>query len=256
MEEPQRRSVSVDGREIAILERAGAAPGLFWLGGFKSDMAGTKARVLDEIAVETGHAYTRFDYSGHGASSGNFEESTISAWLDEALAVFKICAGPRVLVGSSMGGWISLLLARRLGESAAAERLAGIVLIAPAIDMTERLMWQAFPEEIRREVTENGVWSRPSAYEDGPYPITRSLIEDGRSHLMLDDGLPTLSCPLHILHGAQDPDVPLQVSLDLVAALENAEVTLTVVRDGDHRLSRDQDIALLARAVRAMLERG
>lgn len=240
-------------RTIAVLHRDGAAPAVMWLGGFMSDMVGTKANALDAWGGETGRAVLRFDYSGHGASGGALTAGTVGRWLGESESVAARFAGRQpVLVGSSLGGWLALLLALRLGQAGAPP--AGLVLIAPAVDMTERLMWAAFPEEARRAIREQGVWERPSAYGDGPYPITRDLIDEGRAHLLLERSGLALGCPVHILHGRDDPDVPLDLSFELAAALAGDDVTLTVVHDGDHRLSRPDDIALLIRAVAAMAE--
>src|SRR5579871_2101978 len=168
-------------RRIAVSARAGSAPGLFWLGGFNSDMKGTKALALDAWAAEHGRACVRFDYSGHGESGGRFADGTIGSWLEDALAAFEqFCRGPQVVIGSSMGGWMALLLARELAKRTTNASLAGLVLIAPAPDFTEELMWKGFSAETRREIEEKGVWMRPSEYGDGaPYPITRALIEEG-----------------------------------------------------------------------------
>ena len=239
-------------RRIAVLSRDGEGPQVVWLGGFKSDMRATKAAALDAWAARTGRAFLRFDYSGHGESAGAFEDGTISRWLEEALEVLGRFGRPRpVLVGSSMGGWIALLAARRLMEARPRLAPSGIVLIAPAVDMTERLMWDRFPESIRRQVEEEGVYLRPSAYSEDPYPLTRRLIEDGRSHLLL--GRPILTgCPVHILQGMQDPDVPWSHAMGLVEHLPGDSVSLTLVKDGDHRLSRDEDLERLIAAVEAM----
>jgi pimeloyl-ACP methyl ester carboxylesterase len=237
-------------RRIAVRVRGGAAPGLFWLGGFKSDMRGTKAEALAAHAEMTSRAMVRFDYSGHGESGGNFEDGTISRWLEEAHAVLQAFArGPLIVIGSSMGGWIALLLARELLRRPAANaRIAGMVLIAPAADFTDELMWPSLPPDARRDIEEKGVWLRPSAYGDGPYPITRELIEDGRKHLLLGAPL-EVGCPVRILQGALDPDVPWRHAMKLVACLPQDEVSFTLVKDGDHRLSRPQDLELLLRAV-------
>jgi pimeloyl-ACP methyl ester carboxylesterase len=237
-------------RKIAVRARPGNGPGLFWLGGFNSDMKGTKALALDAWAAEHGRACVRFDYSGHGESGGKFAEGTIGRWLEESLAVFdRFCAGPQVVVGSSMGGWMALLLAREIAKRGGGASLAGLVLIAPAPDFTEELMWKAFPAEIRQEIEAKGVWLRPSQYDDGtPYPITRDLIEDGRKHLLLGGSI-AVGCPVRILQGAKDPDVPWQHAFALVHRLPADDVVLTMIQDGDHRLSRPQDIARIMAAV-------
>ncbi|MGB3489549.1 MAG: alpha/beta hydrolase [Xanthobacteraceae bacterium] len=239
-----------DGRRIAVRARQGdaqeGAPGLFWLSGFNSDMAGTKAVALDAWAAEHGRACVRFDYSGHGESGGRFVDGTIGRWSEEALAVFdRFCKGPQVAVGSSMGGWIALLAARELKRRGTP--LAALVLIAPAPDFTEELMWKDFPDDVKREIETNGVWMRPSDYGD-PYPITRGLIEDGRKHLLLGGSI-DVGCPVRILQGAQDPDVPWRHAFRLTECLPTDDVVLTMVQDGDHRLSRPQDIARLLTTV-------
>lgn len=237
-------------RRIAVRAREGAAPGLFWLGGFKSDMKGTKAQALDLWARDHGRAMTRFDYSGHGESEGDFIDGTVGRWLEESMAVFDACCrGPQVVIGSSMGGWLALLLARELARRAQAEAsLASLVLIAPAVDFTEELMWKRFPPEIKREIEQTGVWARPSQYSDQPYLITRGLIEEGRSHLLLDNMIET-GCPVRILQGVQDPDVPWQHAVELSSRFAQDDVVLTLVKDGDHRLSRPEDIERLIAAI-------
>jgi pimeloyl-ACP methyl ester carboxylesterase len=192
----------------------------------------------------------RFDYSGHGESGGRFADGTIGRWLEESLAVFeRFCAGPQVVVGSSMGGWIALLLAREVAKCARSASLAGLVLIAPAPDFTEELMWKGLSPDIRREIETKGVWLRPSQYGDGtPYPITRDLIEEGRNHLLLGGSI-EVGCPVRILQGAKDPDVPWQHAFALVHRLPADDVVLTMIQDGDHRLSRPQDIARIIAAV-------
>jgi pimeloyl-ACP methyl ester carboxylesterase len=246
-----------DRRRIAVRARQGAGPdrgpdrgpGLFWLGGFNSDMKGTKALALDEWAAAHGRACVRFDYSGHGESGGAFADGTIGRWLEESIAVFdRFCHGPQVVIGSSMGGWMALLLARALARRAAKQAsLAGLVLIAPAPDFTEELMWKGFSPEVRREIETQGVWLRPSTYGD-PYPITRALIEEGRNHLLLGSAI-EVGCPVRILQGAQDPDVPWQHAFALAQRLPADDVVLTMIQDGDHRLSRPQDIARIIAAV-------
>ena len=237
-------------RGIAVRRRNGKTPGLMWLGEFKSDMGGTKAVALDQWAAAQGRACVRFDYSGHGDSGGAFIDGTISRWLEEAVAVFDAyCAGPQVLVGSSMGGWLALLLARELKRRVpTAASLAGLVLIAPAVDFTEELMWKRFPPEVKREIEANGAWARPSQYSDKPYLITKALIEDGRRHLLLG-GLIETGCPVRILQGVQDPDVPWRHAVELVSRFAADDVVLTLVKDGDHRLSRPEDIERLIAAV-------
>ena len=238
-------------RPIAVRQRPGAAPGLFWLGGFKSDMQGTKAQALDAWAQQHGRALTRFDYSGHGQSGASFADGTIGRWLEESLTVFVTCCdGPQVVIGSSMGGWMALLLVRELARRVppAAARIAALVLIAPAVDFTEALMWQRFSPEIKQEIEQKGAWERPSRYGEEPYPISRALIEEGRHHLLLD-GMIETGCPVRVLQGVQDPDVPWQHAVDLTARLAQDDVVLTLVKDGDHRLSRPEDVERMLAAV-------
>jgi pimeloyl-ACP methyl ester carboxylesterase len=236
-------------RRIAVRARTGSAPGLFWLSGFNSDMRGTKAIALDAWAAERNRACVRFDYSGHGESGGAFVDGTIGRWLEETVAVFEqFCAGPQVVIGSSMGGWMALLLAREMARRPARRAsLAGLVLIAPAPDFTEELMWKGISPEARHQIETNGVWLRPSAYGE-PYPITRALIEEGRNHLLLGGSI-DVGCPVRILQGAQDPDVPWQHAFALAHRLPADDVVLTMIQDGDHRLSRPQDIARIIAAV-------
>ena len=244
-------------RAIAARVLEGAAPGLFWLGGYKSDMKGAKAQALADWAAQRHRACVRFDYSGHGESEGAFTDGTIGRWLGESVSVFDAyCRGPQILIGSSMGGWLALLLVRALQRRRAlastaappAASLAGLVLVAPAVDFTEELMWKRFTPEIKRELAESGVWARPSQYSPEPYLITRQLIEEGRNHLLLG-GMIECGCPVRILQGVADPDVPWQHAKALVARLACDDVVLTLVKDGDHRLSRPEDIERLIQAV-------
>ena len=238
-----------DERRIAVRRDQGAGPGLFWLGGFKSDMKGTKAAALSQWARENGRACTRFDYSGHGESGGDFRAGTIGRWLEESLTVFEAYAEePQVVIGSSMGGWLALLLLRELRRRKEAKASAvGLVLIAPAVDFTEVLMWQRFPPKVKNEIETGGVWLRPSEYGE-PYPITQRLIEEGRNHLLLG-GMIETGCPVRILQGVQDPDVPWNHAVALTSRLAQDDVVLTLVKDGDHRLSRPEDIERLIKAV-------
>ena len=251
--EPQ--FLDVGGRRIAFrrrLEAASGRPGLVWLGGFKSDMESTKALALDEFCGAQGRAFLRFDYSGHGRSGGDFEEGTIGRWREESLALLRTqTEGPQILIGSSMGGWIALLLARELARAREADRLAGLALIAPAVDFTEALLWPKLPPEAREAIMRDGRWERPSAYSPEPYVYTRALIEDGRDHLLLG-GIVRSHAPARILQGMQDPDVPYTHAMTLVEHMPSDSVTLTLIRDGDHRLSRPQDVALLLEAVEGL----
>jgi pimeloyl-ACP methyl ester carboxylesterase len=215
-------------------------------------MRATKAEALAQWASRTGRALLRFDYTGHGESGGAFEEATISVWLADALAMIAHAGGEKpILVGSSMGGWLALLAARAL--TAQGRPPGGLVLIAPAVDFTEALMWAQFSPAIRDEIMHKGRWLRASAYAPEPYLITRDLIEDGRRHLMFGNTIDP-ACPVTILQGMQDPDVPWQHALTLVEHLPTEDVTLTLVKDGDHRLSRESDIALLVKAVATMAD--
>ena len=228
---------------LAYAHLAGRQPGVVFLPGFRSDMQGSKALALREHCLATGRALLRFDYSGHGESAGRFEDGTIGQWAADAIAVFDaLTEGPQVLVGSSMGGWIALLLAR-----ARPDRIAGLIGIAPAPDFTETLMWPEFTDAQRAELMAKGVLYLPSQYGD-PTPVTRALIEDGKLHNVLDAPIP-LDCPVRILHGMQDPDVPWRHALRLVDALAGKDVRLHLIKDGDHRLSRPEDLALLAQTL-------
>lgn len=244
-------------RRIAFLKRpahaAGAAlPGLIWLGGFMSDMGSTKATFLDQWAAGEGRSYLRFDYSGHGLSEGRFEDGTIGLWLAQALAVIRAASeGPQILIGSSMGGWLALLCARALAQMGETARLHGLVLVAPAVDFTEKLIFERLPPEARRQLERDGVWMRHSAYAATPYPITKTLIEEGRQHLIFGDTIRT-HCPIHILQGMRDADVPWQHAMTLVEHLAGDPVVLTLIKDGDHRLSRVEDLARLQQAIESM----
>lgn len=235
-------------REIAVKQRSGNTPGLFWLGGFKSDMEGSKALALDALAALRGWAMTRFDYSGHGVSKGDFLDGTISRWLEESLAVFGKTKGEQIIIGSSMGGWLALLLNEAL-RAAGDNRVTGIVLIAPAVDMTEDLMRADFtPEEIH-DLHNKGRVEQPSDYSDEPYVLTEKLIVDGAKHLLFDRGSIITHCPVHILQGGKDTDVPVEHALKLLSHLTSDPVSFELIPDGDHRLSRDEDLERLKKAV-------
>jgi len=241
-------------RKIAYLNRVAreggkARPGVIWLGGFKSSMNSVKASALDGWAEKTGRAFLRFDYSGHGLSGGPFEDGTIGDWLEESRAIMQSCStGPQILVGSSMGGWLALLMARALKAAGDEKRLAGLVLIAPAVDFTERLIWAKLSPQMRSEIETKGFWLRPSAYATEAYPITRKLIEEGRNHLLFESVIRT-HCPVHILQGLKDEDVPPSHTMTLVEHLAGDEVVFSAIKDGDHRLSRPEDIARLITAI-------
>jgi len=245
--------LEVGNRRIAVRHRAGASPGIMWLGGYRSDMLGTKAEALDGWAREKGHAYTRHDYSGHGESGGAFIEGTISRWLEESLAVFrKYTTGKQILVGSSMGGWIALRMIEEL-RKAGEERVAGLVLLAPAPDFTIELMEPQLTARHQQDLEEKGFFEEPSEYSSEPNIYTRALFEDGRKNRVLD-GIIDTHCPVQILQGMEDPDVPYAHAMRLVEHLPADDVTLSLIRDGDHRLSRPQDIAMILRTVEAMIE--
>ncbi len=246
-----------DARSIATLRRPGGAPGLVWLGGYRSDMRGTKAEALDAFGAGRGLAVTRFDYSGHGASGGSFADGTISRWLEEARAVLATAAGPQVVVGSSMGGWIALLLATALhaetSNAGPPSRIAGLVLIAPAVDMTEALMWERMTRPMRETLRRTGVLEEAGPSGE-PVPVTWRLVEDGRAH-RFGDRLIETGCPVHILQGRLDREVPAARATLLLTRLASDDAALTLIKDGDHRLSRPQDLALILGAVAGLLDR-
>lgn len=236
-----------DGVELAWARTAGRAPTIVFLTGFRSDMTGDKATALAQFCQARGQAMLRFDYSGHGASGGAFEQGTIGAWTRDALAVIdSLTQGPLVLIGSSMGGWIVLLVA--LARPA---RISALLGIAAAPDFTERLMWDAFTPAQRETFLRDGVLDVPSEY-GGPYPITRALIEDGRQHLLLNGPI-LVRCPLRLLHGQLDADVPWETALKIATAAESTDVEVTLVKDGDHRLSRPHDLKRLTRTLEPLL---
>ena len=232
-----------DGHRLAWRKVEGAGPTVLWLGGFRSDMAGTKAQALADWAQARGRAYVRFDYFGHGESDGDFADGTITRWRDDALAVLEhLTQGLVVLVGSSMGGWLSCLVA-----GAVPDRVQSMVLIAPAPDFTEKLMAPEMTPADRAQMAASGVWLRPSDYGD-PYPITRQLLEDGARWSILP-GPVNIDVPVRILQGGADPDVPWRHALDLAQAIRGQDVVFSLIKDGDHRLSRPQDLARLIATV-------
>lgn len=240
-------------RKIALLQRDGGSPGLFWLSGFKSDMRGGKAEALDALGAEMGVAVTRFDYSGHGVSGGDFLDGTISRWLEEALAVFALTQGPQIVVGSSMGGWLSLLLNKALREKGET-RIKAMVLIAPATDMTKDLMRETFTPAELHQLHASGRVEKPSEYSDEPYVLTESLIVDGTNHILMGGGSIVTGCPVAILQGGKDIDVPVSHTLKLLSHLTLDPVTFTLIPDGDHRLSREEDLVRLTETVRRLAE--
>ncbi|WP_022708198.1 alpha/beta fold hydrolase [Paracoccus zeaxanthinifaciens] len=238
---------TADGRRIAFHQTAGKGPGVVFLGGFMSDMTGTKALHLQQWAERTGRAFLRFDYSGHGDSGGRFEDGCIGDWAADARAVIEtLTDGPQVLVGSSMGGWISLLIARAMPQ-----RVAGLVTIAAAPDFTERGFWAGMDDATRDRLMRDGVVMRPSDY-DAPYPITRRLIEDGRENLVMDRAL-ELPFPVRLLQGTADADVPMQWALDLLDHARGDDIRLTLVKGADHRFSSDACLDLTVEAIEDVL---
>ena len=228
-----------DGIPLAALHQPGRAPTIVFLPGFHSDMTGDKATHLARLAARHGQALLRLDYSGHGASGGRFEDGTISTWTQDALTLIdRLTTGPLILIGSSMGGWIALRIA--LARPA---RIAALIGLAAAPDFTERLMWDSMAPQERARLLEHGVLHIPSQYGP-PTPITRALIEDGRRNLLLDAPIP-LAIPIRLLHGQRDPDVPWETALRLAERITSPDVRITLVKDGDHRLSRPADLALL-----------
>lgn len=237
-----------NGTDLAWVRLDGTGPTVVFLPGFRSDMTGDKATALAAFCAGRGQAMLRFDYSGHGASSGDFLDGTIGAWAADALAAIdQLTAGPVVLVGSSMGGWIALLTA-----IARPRRVAALVGIAAAPDFTQRLMWDTMTPAQRATLERDGVLYVPSQYGDDPTPITLGLIRDGASHLVLTGHLP-IRCPVRLLHGQADPDVPWELALRIAEQAATPDVRVILVKDGDHRLSRPPDLALLRRTLAALL---
>lgn len=245
---------ALGGLQLAYMRDGGrdewGPTGFFWLGGFKSDMRGSKAEALAELARSTRRQYLRFDYSGHGESSGLFTDGTISAWLEQAVHMFlEHAKGKRIIVGSSMGGWLALLLARHLREEdpAAFRRIVAMVLLAPAADMTQDLMWDEFDDTTKQELRDNGLYLRPSGYGE-PYAITAKLLADGEKHLLLRDGL-QLPFPVRILQGDADKDVPPAHAIKTFEALNGPDISLTFIKGGDHRLSTPGQLRLLQETI-------
>ena len=229
-----------DGETVAFHRCAGGEPGVVFLGGFRSDMTGAKALALETWCRERKRAYIRFDYQGHGASSGRFEDGSISRWLDDALAVIDtLSSGPQILVGSSMGGWLMLHVAlRRI------DHIVGLIGVASAADFTENLLWPRLTPAQREEIARSGVIYTPSVYSDEPQALTLKFFEDGRKHLLLDKAIP-LSCNVRLLHGMKDADVPWQTSVRIAERLTGSDVRVILIKDGEHRLSRPADLRLL-----------
>jgi pimeloyl-ACP methyl ester carboxylesterase len=248
------------GCQLAYLKDGGSDElgpcGIFWLGGLMSEMTGTKAEALAAAARHTRRPCLRFDYSGHGQSSGRFVEGTISLWLEQATHMFlKHTRNRRIIVGSSLGGWLAMLLARRLQveDPSAFGRVAGVVLIAPATDMTRELMWENFPNDVRQSLVERGLYEFPSGY-GRPYPITMKLIDDGERHCLLTDGI-ALPVPVRIVQGTDDAEVPANHALRTMAAIRSADVSLTLLKGGDHRLSAPHQLGWICEMVLALAAR-
>ena len=254
--EPQFLEVGADTRRRRIAYRwtEGDRPALLWLPGFLSDMVSTKAIAVSEWAAAQGLAVMRFDYSGHGLSGGDLLHASIGDWLEETIAMWELMgAGPRIAIGSSMGGWIALLLARHLARQGQSRELSGLMLIAPAFDMTEVLMWRALPQKAKDEIERNGVTYVPSAYAES-YPITKQLIDEGRNHLL--EGHPfDPGCPVRILQGMRDPDVPWRHVLALVDLLAGTNVELTLIKEAEHRQSEPADLQRLTDTIAALASR-
>lgn len=248
------QQVEIGGAAIAVRHRPGGQPGLLWLGGYRSDMDGTKAVELDRWCAGRGLACTRFDYSGHGLSGGRFRDGTISRWTGEARAVLERFCGPRtILVGSSMGAWVALLLVRALNRGQADDPVAGLLLLAPAPDFTSELMEPQLTEAQRNALAAKGYIEEETPYGPDPNIFTSALFEDGLANRVMTGPLDT-HCPVHIIQGQADPDVPWTHAQKLFSLLPADEATIAYVRDGDHRLSRPEDIAMILRAA-ATLQR-
>ena len=244
----ERPETALGPQLLAYRRQAGDGPGVIFCSGFRSDMGGTKAQALAAWAETTGRAYTRFDWYAHGASSGEFTDGTMSHWRGDLPCLLdQLCDGPQILVGSSFGGWLSLMAALDRPE-----KIHALVLIAPAVDMTERLMWARFSDKAREKLMREGLIYDPSEYDPEGYPISKALIEDGRNHLLLDGPI-EINRPVRILHGQQDDAVPWQLSLELAERLSGDDVELHFLKNGDHRLSEPHQIDKLIALIEAVL---
>lgn len=242
-----------DQRNIAVRKSAGKNPGLIWLGGYRSDMLGGKAMTLQNWADENDHACCRFDYSGHGESGGDFMIGNISRWLEESLAVFKnFTEDPQILVGSSMGCWIALRMSEELKKSGEQDRLHGMILLAPAPDFTKELTWPNFTEVQKKAVLEKGFMEEPTDDPEWKLIFTKTLFDDGENNFVLKDEIVT-ECPVHIIQGGMDDIVPKSHALRLATLMPQDDVTMTIIKDGDHRLSREEDLKVLIRAIENMI---
>ncbi|MEM8540237.1 MAG: alpha/beta hydrolase [Pseudomonadota bacterium] len=247
--------IDVNENKIAYHHLQGSSdkPGVMWLGGYRSDMQGTKALELEAHAKEIGISSTRHDYSGHGESGGEFIKGTISAWLEQSLTVMKeVTTGPQVLVGSSMGAWIALRMVEELGETGQSNRVAGLMLLAPAPDFTVELMEPELTEAQKNDLESKGYYEEPTPYGPDPNVFTKAFFDDGRLNRTMAKSIDT-QCPVHIIQGKQDPDVPWQHAQRLFELMSKDDASLTYIKDGDHRLSRDEDIALMKRVLDDLL---
>lgn len=249
------QKLTVGEAEILINKLDGAAPGLFWLGGYRSDMSGTKALRMEALASDNGLQSTRFDYSGHGQSGGDFLDGTISKWLSEAMAVFNKAAesGPQILIGSSMGAWIALRMAQELNRGSGKSPIVGMLLLAPAPDFTVELMEPELTSEQKADLDEKGFFEEPTPYGQEPNRFTKALFEDGRLNRVMTGPIDTF-CPVHIIQGKADPDVPWQHAQRLFELLSKDDASLSYVSDGDHRLSRNEDLDLIAKSTLFLIE--
>jgi pimeloyl-ACP methyl ester carboxylesterase len=233
-----RKIETPDGGSLSYCRSEGRTPGVMFLGGFMSDMKGSKATALEKHCRQKSQAFIRFDYRGHGDSTGNFEDGTIGSWTQDALLILdQATKGPQILIGSSMGGWLMILLAL-----ARPSRVSGLIGVAAAPDFTERLLWEKLPEEAILALEETGFWDQPSEYSEQPYRITKELIEEGRDHLILNGPI-HLDVPVRLIHGINDADVPWYYAQAIQDRIRGSDVSAVLIKDGDHRLSREQDIA-------------
>lgn len=245
---PTSRFVREDGAPIAYAHTPGKPPTVVFLGGFASDMSGTKARFLEARAKSRGRAFLRFDYQGHGESGGSFQDGSIGLWSDDAVRLIdNVTDGPLVLVGSSMGAWIMLIVALALKS-----RVSALLGIASAPDFTQELIFPGLSSDQLEVLERDGVLQLPSRYSDEPQIITRYFLQEGRRHLMLRSTI-ALSCPVRLLHGLEDADVPWQTSLKLTQALLSPDVQVTLIKGGDHRLSNPKDLALIDKTLESLV---
>ena len=252
MSDETHEHLEIAGVTIAVRRRDGRAPGIMWLGGFRSDMTGTKAETLAAFSERRGLAFLRHDYSGHGVSGGPFRDGTISRWLGESLAVFHRFGPARtILVGSSMGAWIALRMVEELRKAGQGDRIAGLVLIAPAPDFTSELIEPQLTRKQKKALADDGYFEEPSAYASEPNIYTKALFDDGLANRVLTAPIDT-HCPIHILQGLADPDVPASHALKLASHLPADDLTVSLIPDGDHRLSRPQDLDMIVNAVAAL----